>query len=161
VDTYGGYGAHGGGAFSGKDPSKVDRSASYFARYLAKNVVASKAATECEIQIAYAIGVAQPVSVMVNTLGTGVVTDTQIAKVIREMFDFTPQGIIEKLKLRRPIFRETAAYGHFGRNEENFTWEALDSAPKIRKALKLNPHHPNHSSYEVRRQEPLLSTSGK
>ncbi len=139
VDTYGGYGAHGGGAFSGKDPSKVDRSASYFARYLAKNVVASGAARECEIQIAYAIGVREPVSVMVNTFKTGTVPDAKITEALREIFDFTPNGIIEKLKLRRPIFRETAAYGHFGRTEENFTWEALDGAPKIQKALKLKP----------------------
>ena len=156
VDTYGGYGAHGGGAFSGKDPSKVDRSASYFARYLAKNVVASGAADQCEIQIAYAIGVAEPVSVMVNTFGTGSVPDAQITKALRELFNFTPEGIIEKLKLRRPIFRQTAAYGHFGRSVENFTWEALDGAPKIRKALKLN-----HSSSEARFQEPFLSVSAK
>ena len=163
VDTYGGYGAHGGGAFSGKDPSKVDRSASYFARYLAKNVVASGVADQCEIQIAYAIGVAEPVSVMVNTLGTGKVPDTQITKVLRELFDFTPEGIIEKLRLRRPLFRQTAAYGHFGRNEENFTWEALDAAPKIRKALKLNPHknHSSHSSHEVRDQERFASVAAK
>jgi len=162
VDTYGGYGAHGGGAFSGKDPSKVDRSASYFARYLAKNVVASGAARECEIQIAYAIGVAQPVSVMVNTFGTGVVSDLQITKALRDLFDFTPQAIIEKLRLRRPIFRQTAAYGHFGRSEEDFTWEALDGVPKIRKALKLNP--PKRSSnpdIEVKSAEPLLSVAAK
>jgi S-adenosylmethionine synthetase len=139
VDTYGGYGAHGGGAFSGKDPSKVDRSASYFARYLAKNVVASGAASECEIQIAYAIGVREPVSVMVNTYRTGAVPDAKITEALRSQFDFTPNGIIEKLKLRRPIFRATAAYGHFGRNEENFTWEVLDGVPKIQKALKLSP----------------------
>lgn len=160
VDTYGGYGAHGGGAFSGKDPSKVDRSASYFARYLAKNVVASGVAEQCEIQIAYAIGVAEPVSVMINTFGTGSVPDTQITKTLRELFDFTPEGIIEKLKLRRPVFRQTAAYGHFGRNEEDFTWEALDAVPKIRKALKLNPHK-NHSLQEVRHQEPFLSVTAK
>lgn len=160
VDTYGGYGAHGGGAFSGKDPSKVDRSASYFARYLAKNVVGSGASTECEIQIAYAIGVAEPVSVMVNTFGTGVVSDVQIAKGLREIFDFTPQGIIEKLKLRRPIFRQTAAYGHFGRTGEGFTWEALDGTPKIRKVLKLNP--PKSSvPRENRNPEPLLSVAAR
>ena len=158
VDTYGGYGAHGGGAFSGKDPSKVDRSASYFARYLAKNVVASGAARECEIQIAYAIGVAQPVSVMVNTFQTGVVPDAQITKALRELFDFTPQGIIEKLKLRRPIFRQTAAYGHFGRSEPDFTWETLDGSPKICKALKLSPQKASSSS-NVRRSEPLLSVA--
>ena len=159
VDTYGGYGAHGGGAFSGKDPSKVDRSASYFARYLAKNVAASEAARECEIQIAYAIGIAEPVSVMVNTFETGAVPDSEITKALRELADFTPEGIIEKLRLRRPIFRETAAYGHFGRQEENFTWEALDLAPKIRKALKLNPSK-NASLSQSRRQEPMLSMAG-
>ncbi len=159
VDTYGGYGAHGGGAFSGKDPSKVDRSASYFARYLAKNVVASGVSRECEIQIAYAIGVAQPVSVMVNTFGTGIVADTQITKALLDNFDFTPQGLIEKLKLRRPIFRQTAAYGHFGRSEENFTWEALDGVSKIRKTLKLNPH--KSVSPGGHRSEPLLSVAAR
>lgn len=160
VDTYGGYGAHGGGAFSGKDPSKVDRSASYFARYLAKNVVASGAAQECEIQMAYAIGVAEPVSVMINTFHSGAVADVKITKALRDLFNFTPQGIIEKLRLRRPIFRQTAAYGHFGRSGEDFTWEALDAAPKIRKALKLNPHR-SQSFREVRHQEALLSVAGK
>lgn len=162
VDTYGGYGAHGGGAFSGKDPTKVDRSASYFARYLAKNVVASGAALQCEIQIAYAIGVAQPVSVMVNTFGTGVVSDIQITKVLRDLFDFTPDGIIEKLKLRRPIFRQTAAYGHFGRSEEDFTWEALDGVAKIQKILKLNSHKKAPSASEVHSpSEPLLSVAAR
>ncbi len=160
VDTYGGYGAHGGGAFSGKDPSKVDRSASYFARYLAKNIVASGAADECEIQIAYAIGVAEPVAVMINTFGTACVPDEEITRVVRGLFDFTPNGIIEKLKLRRPVFRPTAAYGHFGRTEGTFTWEALDGAPKIRKALKLNPHGPN-CSHEVGCKEPVFSASRK
>lgn len=160
VDTYGGYGAHGGGAFSGKDPSKVDRSASYFARYLAKNVVASGAANQCEIQIAYAIGVAEPVSVMINTFQSGSLSDKEITKALLGLFDFTPKGIIEKLKLRRPIFRSTAVYGHFGRSEETFTWEALDSVEKIQKALRLNPQK-NHSLREIRRQEPLLSTPGK
>ena len=156
VDTYGGYGAHGGGAFSGKDPTKVDRSASYFARYLAKNVVASGVASHCEIQIAYAIGVAEPVSVMVNTYGSAVVNDAQITKALRDQFDFTPDGIIEKLKLRRPIFRQTAAYGHFGRNEENFTWEALDGVPKIKKALKLSAQKGTPAS-QARQTESLLS----
>lgn len=158
VDTYGGYGAHGGGAFSGKDPSKVDRSASYFARYLAKNIVASGAASECEIQIAYAIGIAEPVSIMVNTFGTGCVPEEEIIRAVRSLFDFTPNGIIEKLRLRRPIFRPTAAYGHFGRSENTFTWEALDSVPKLRKILKLNPHG-SPSSNEIRHQEPLFSAS--
>ena len=159
VDTYGGYGAHGGGAFSGKDPSKVDRSASYFARYLAKNVVASGVARECEIQIAYAIGVAQPVSVMVNTFETGIAADAQITKALLDNFDFTPQGIIEKLKLRRPIFQKTAAYGHFGRHEAAFSWEALDGVAKIRKALKLDSKK-NGTNHETR-PEPLLSAASK
>ncbi|MBI4358838.1 MAG: methionine adenosyltransferase [Candidatus Omnitrophica bacterium] len=131
VDTYGGVGAHGGGAFSGKDPSKVDRSASYFARYVAKNIVASKLATRCEIQIAYAIGVPEPVSIMVNTFGTGRVSDGEIAKAIRKMFDFTPRGIINRLNLRRPIYRQTAAYGHFGRKGDGFTWEKTDAVEEL------------------------------
>ncbi|PIQ85700.1 MAG: methionine adenosyltransferase [Candidatus Omnitrophica bacterium CG11_big_fil_rev_8_21_14_0_20_45_26] len=136
VDTYGGYGAHGGGAFSGKDPSKVDRSAAYFARYLAKNVVASGAARQCEIQIAYAIGVAEPVSVLIDTFGTGQYADNQIVQVLRQLFDFTPNGIISQLDLRRPIYQKTAAYGHFGREEEGFTWEKTNAAQKIRQALE-------------------------
>lgn len=126
VDTYGGRAPHGGGAFSGKDPTKVDRSAAYAARHLAKNVVAAKLAKECQIQIAYAIGVAEPVSLHVHTFGTGVVPDTVLAEFILKEIDLTPRGIIERLKLRRPIYRATAAYGHFGRNEKNFTWEKLD-----------------------------------
>ena len=133
VDTYGGLGAHGGGAFSGKDPSKVDRSASYFARYVAKNVVASKLASRCEIQIAYAIGVPEPVSIMVNTFGTGTVSDEQIVEAVRKVFDFTPLGIIKRLNLRRPIYRETAVYGHFGRKQ--FSWEATDAAESLREAI--------------------------
>ena len=135
VDTYGGVGAHGGGAFSGKDPSKVDRSASYFARYVAKNVVASKLASRCEIQVAYAIGVSEPVSIMVNTFGTGVVSDDQIVNGVRKVFDFTPRGIIKRLNLRRPIYRQTAAYGHFGRKGEGFTWELVDSAEALREVV--------------------------
>jgi len=126
VDTYGGYGAHGGGAFSGKDPSKVDRSGSYMARYLAKNVVASGVADRVEVQIAYAIGVAEPVSLLVNTYGTGKRPDHELETIIRKNVDLTPAGIIERLQLKRPIFRATAAYGHFGREEENFTWERTD-----------------------------------
>ncbi|MBI4387714.1 MAG: methionine adenosyltransferase [Candidatus Omnitrophica bacterium] len=133
VDTYGGYGAHGGGAFSGKDPSKVDRSAAYFARYLAKNVVASGAAYQCEIQVAYAIGVAEPVSVMVKTLPYNQAKDAALVRVLRKLFDFTPQGIINYLDLRKPIYQKTAAYGHFGR--EGFSWEKTDAASKIREAL--------------------------
>lgn len=133
VDTYGGFASHGGGAFSGKDPSKVDRSASYFSRYVAKNIVASGLARRCQIQVAYAIGVAEPVSIMVNTFGTGKMCDSQIAQKIQEVFDFTPRGIITHLKLRRPIYRNTAAYGHFGRDEEGFTWEEIDRADELKK----------------------------
>jgi len=133
VDTYGGVGAHGGGAFSGKDPSKVDRSASYFARYAAKNIVASGLARRCEIQVAYAIGVAEPVSIMVNTFGTGKLNDTLLAEKIQDVFDFTPRGIITTLKLRRPVYRQTAAYGHFGRDEDGFTWEEIDRVNELKK----------------------------
>lgn len=135
VDTYGGVGAHGGGAFSGKDPSKVDRSASYFARYVAKNIVAAGLASRCEIQIAYAIGVADPISIMVNTFGTGVIADDKIVEKLWKVFDFTPLGIIKRLNLRRPIYRQTAAYGHFGRTEEGFTWEATDAADALKQAI--------------------------
>ncbi len=128
VDTYGGVGSHGGGAFSGKDPSKVDRSASYGARYVAKNLVASGLCDRVEVQIAYAIGIAEPVSVMVDTLGTGAVSDRKLTDLVRRNFDLTPQGLIHHLKLRRPIYRSTAAYGHFGRREASFTWEKTDKA---------------------------------
>lgn len=133
VDTYGGWAPHGGGAFSGKDPSKVDRSATYAARYIAKNVVASKLASECLVQVAYAIGVAEPVSIYVNTFGTGVISDDEISNMISSEVDLTPRGIIEKLDLRRPIYKNTSAYGHFGRNEKVFTWERLDLVPVFRK----------------------------
>lgn len=126
VDTYGGKAPHGGGAFSGKDPSKVDRSAAYAARHLAKNIVAAKVAKECMIQLSYAIGVAQPVSIYVDTNGTGRVADNKISAFIKKNVNLTPKGIMERLKLRRPIYRKTAAYGHFGRNEKEFTWEKLD-----------------------------------
>jgi S-adenosylmethionine synthetase len=132
VDTYGGYSRHGGGALSGKDPTKVDRSACYMARYVAKNLVAAGVATKLEVQIAYAIGVAEPVSVMVDTFGTGVIPNPQITELIRSNFKLTPAGIIETLDLRRPIYRQTATYGHFGRNEPGFTWERTDKAAKIR-----------------------------
>jgi S-adenosylmethionine synthetase len=134
VDTYGGVGSHGGGAFSGKDPSKVDRSASYMARYMAKNIVAAKLAKKCEIQIAYAIGVAEPVSLNVNTYNTGKISDSKVQKLLWENFDLTPRGIINQLKLRRPIYKETAAYGHFGRN--SFTWEDTDKAGVLAEAAK-------------------------
>ncbi len=135
VDTYGGMGRHGGGAFSGKDPTKVDRSASYFARYVAKNVVAAKLARRCEVQVAYAIGVAKPMGVYVTTFGTGVVDEHKIAKVVTELFDFRPAALIETLNLRRPIYAATAAYGHFGRSEKSFTWERTDRAAELADAL--------------------------
>jgi len=128
ADTYGGMGRHGGGAFSGKDPSKVDRSACYMARYIAKNIVASGLASKCEVQLAYAIGVADPVSIMVDTFHTGKVSEETIEKQVREIFDTTPIGIIEMLRLKRPIYKKTAAYGHFGRNEPDFTWEKVDKS---------------------------------
>jgi S-adenosylmethionine synthetase len=136
VDTYGGYGRHGGGAFSGKDPSKVDRSAAYMARYIAKNIVAAELARRCEIQVAYAIGVADPVSVAVDTFGTGVVGDERIAKIVRELFDLKPASIIETLGLKRPIYQRTASYGHFGRVPEGpfFTWERIDRVADLRAA---------------------------
>jgi len=134
VDTYGGMGRHGGGAFSGKDPTKVDRSACYMARYIAKNLVASKLATRVEVQLAYAIGVAEPVSVNVNTFGTGVIPDERFTELVRENFSLTPRGIIEALNLRRPIYRKTAAFGHFGRTEEGFTWEVADKAEALKES---------------------------
>jgi S-adenosylmethionine synthetase len=137
VDTYGGMGRHGGGAFSGKDPTKVDRSACYMARYVAKNIVAAGLASKAEVQLAYAIGVAEPVSVMVNTFGTGRVEDQHIAELIRENFSLTPAGMIEHLNLRRPIYRKTAAFGHFGRTEDTFTWEATNKVDVLREAAQL------------------------
>ena len=137
VDTYGGYSRHGGGALSGKDPTKVDRSACYMARYVAKNLVAAGVARKVEVQIAYAIGVAEPVSVMAETFGTGVIPDSQITELIRSLFTLTPRGIIETLNLRRPIYRQTASYGHFGRSEPDFTWEKADKADAIRREAGL------------------------
>ncbi|MFA6599701.1 MAG: methionine adenosyltransferase [Candidatus Omnitrophota bacterium] len=137
VDTYGGFGRHGGGAFSGKDPSKVDRSAAYFARYVAKNIVAAKIARRCEIQVSYAIGVAEPVSVRVETFGTSSIPSEKIVAAVREVFDFTPKGIIKKLDLLKPVYQATAAYGHFGRNEEGFTWEKTDCVSALKKKLKV------------------------
>ncbi len=133
VDTYGGMGRHGGGAFSGKDPTKVDRSAAYAARHVAKNIVAAKLAERCEVQVAYAIGVAEPVSICVDTFGTGVMSTEEIEKLIRKNWDLTPKGIIEYLNLRRPIYKATAAYGHFGRNEEGFSWEKLEKVKDLAK----------------------------
>ena len=131
VDTYGGMGRHGGGAFSGKDPTKVDRSAAYMARYVAKNIVAAGLAERCEVQLAYAIGVAEPVSVRIDTFGTGTLSEQRLVELVRENFQLTPKGIIESLNLRRPIFKKTAAYGHFGRSGETFTWEATDKAAAL------------------------------
>jgi S-adenosylmethionine synthetase len=137
VDTYGGMGRHGGGAFSGKDPTKVDRSACYMARYIAKNIVAAKLASRCEVQLAYAIGVANPVSVRVDTFGTGAIPDDRFTDLVRENFILTPRGIIDHLKLRRPIYRKTAAFGHFGRTEESFTWEATDKVDALKDQVAL------------------------
>ena len=135
VDTYGGYARHGGGAFSGKDCTKVDRSAAYAARYVAKNIVAAGLADKCEIQLSYAIGVAQPTSIMVDTFGTGKISDDKLVSIVRENFDLRPAGIIKMLNLRRPIYRQTAAYGHFGRNDLNLPWEALDKVDALKKYL--------------------------
>jgi S-adenosylmethionine synthetase len=136
VDTYGGRAPHGGGAFSGKDPSKVDRSAAYAARHLAKNIVAAGLAEECMIQVAYAIGVAEPVSIYVNTYGTGKLPDFEISAILKKEVDMTPRGIIKRLNLLRPIYKKTASYGHFGRNDKDFTWEHLDLVPLLKKAAK-------------------------
>ena len=133
VDTYGGQGSHGGGCFSGKDPSKVDRSASYMCRHVAKNVVAAGLAKKCEIQMAYAIGVAEPVSVMVDTNGTSKEPEERILELIKKHFDLTPAGIIDRLQLRRPVYKKTAAYGHFGREDYDFSWERLDMVDELKK----------------------------
>jgi S-adenosylmethionine synthetase len=135
VDSYGGMGRHGGGAFSGKDPTKVDRSACYMARYIAKNIVAAGLADRCEVQLAYAIGVAEPVSVLVDTFGTGKIGEEKLEELVRKNFQLTPKGIIESLKLRRPIYKKTAAYGHFGRKDPDFTWEATDKAATLREQV--------------------------
>src|SRR5207253_2167557 len=136
ADTYGGMGRHGGGAFSGKDPSKVDRSACYMARYVAKNIVAAELADKCEVQVAYAIGVAEPVSILVDTFGTCVIPESKLAKIVQEHFDLRPKAIIHSLELKRPIYRSTASYGHFGRTPEEgqFTWEKTDRAEDLKKA---------------------------
>jgi S-adenosylmethionine synthetase len=136
VDTYGGFGSHGGGCFSGKDPSKVDRSGSYMARYIAKNIVAAGLADECEVQLSYAIGVAHPISVFVNTFGTGKLPDEEILELVKKHFDMRPKAIIDHLRLLRPIYRKTAVFGHFGRDDPDFTWERTDKAEELRKALK-------------------------
>ena len=136
VDTYGGAARHGGGAFSGKDPTKVDRSAAYAARHVAKNIVAAKLASKCEIQLSYAIGVAQPVSIMVNTYGTGVISDTTLSQIVAEVFDLRPHAIIEALDLRKPIYRQLAAYGHLGREDLNISWEKLNYVERLQAAAK-------------------------
>jgi S-adenosylmethionine synthetase len=159
VDSYGGMGRHGGGAFSGKDPSKVDRSACYFARYVAKNIVAAKLARKCEVQVAYAIGVAKPVGVYVTTFGTGVVSDDQIAKVVSELFDFRPAALIETLDLLRPIYKKTAAYGHFGRTEKSFTWEQTDRAEELADALL--PKSTNGKNGKPAKKAPKAPKSSK
>ncbi|MFH1612266.1 MAG: methionine adenosyltransferase [bacterium] len=133
VDTYGGFGSHGGGCFSGKDPTKVDRSACYMCRYIAKNIVAAGLAKKCEIQLSYAIGIAEPLSIMINTYGTGKIADEKLAKIVRDCFDLTPQGIISTLDLKRPVFKKTAVYGHFGREEEGFTWEIVNKIEDLKK----------------------------
>lgn len=137
ADTYGGMGRHGGGAFSGKDPTKVDRSAAYYARYVAKNIVAAGLAQKCEVQVAYAIGVAQPVSILVDTFGTSKIPEEKIVELVRKHFDFRPKALIEQLQLRRPIYRKTAAYGHFGRDDPDFTWEKTDKAELLSKEARL------------------------
>ena len=137
VDTYGGHGSHGGGAFSGKDPSKVDRSASYMARYIAKNIVAAGIAKKCEVQLAYAIGVAEPISLLVSTNGTATIDEEKIVQAVREIFPLKPAELVDYLKLRRPIFRKTTNYGHFGRNDEDFAWEKTDKVDELKKVLGL------------------------
>ncbi len=151
VDTYGGMGRHGGGAFSGKDPSKVDRSASYYARYIAKHVIAAKLAQRCEVQLAYAIGVAEPVSIFVNTFGTGVVSDDKLSKAIRETFDCRPGALTKELDLLRPIYRQTAAYGHFGRTEAGFTWEQTPKTAELTDAA--------HAGNGVSKNAPKVASS--
>ncbi|MBI3333111.1 MAG: methionine adenosyltransferase [Candidatus Omnitrophica bacterium] len=164
VDTYGGFGRHGGGAFSGKDPTKVDRSASYMARYIAKTIVAAKLADRCELQLAYVIGVREPVSVMVNTFGTGRVPEEDLEPAIRRLFDLTPPGIIRDLKLRRPCYRKTAAYGHFGRNENGFTWEELDKVDAFKRAVSRSggkgKGSRRRSAHPVALRRPELNQNG-
>jgi S-adenosylmethionine synthetase len=174
VDTYGGMGRHGGGAFSGKDPSKVDRSACYYARYIAKNLVAAGLARRCEVQLAYAIGVAEPVSLLVQTFGTGTLPEARLAQIVRANFDARPSALIRELDLRRPIYRKTAAYGHFGRSESDFTWERTDKAARLRDAARTagatgarngtskNGHGKNgHGKPTSKRKSPRTSTSAE
>src|SRR5690625_3155146 len=137
VDTYGGYARHGGGAFSGKDPTKVDRSAAYAARYVAKNIVAAKLAKKCEVQLAYAIGVAEPVSIAIDTFGTGVAREQDLVAAVRQLFDLRPAGIIQMLDLQKPIYKDTAAYGHFGRTDIHFSWEETDKVADLQALLEI------------------------
>ncbi len=159
VDTYGGMGRHGGGAFSGKDPSKVDRSAAYFARYVAKNIVAAKVASRCEVQVAYAIGVAKPMGIYVTTFGTGLVDDDKIATAVAKMFDFRPRAIVETLDLLRPIYAPTAAYGHFGRTEKTFTWERTDRAGELRSVLLPKPRRSGSNGKPAKKRSPTKKRS--
>ncbi len=161
VDTYGGWGRHGGGAFSGKDPSKVDRSASYYARYIAKNIVAAGLADRCEVQLAYAIGVSRPVSLFIETFGTGKVADERIVKAVEKVFDCRPGAIIEQLDLLRPIYSPTAAYGHFGRSEKTFTWERTDKAEALKEAAGLTSANPIRASSAKRTKKTLAAKKAR
>ena len=156
VDTYGGVGSHGGGCFSGKDPSKMDRSASYMARHIAKNIVAAGLAKKCEVQIAYTIGVAEPVSVMIDTSRTSVIPPDEIAKLVRQHFDLRPKALIKYLDLRKPIFKQTACYGHFGRNEPGFTWEKTHRAEELRKAARLKKQEPRDRGFQGPSEKPFV-----
>ncbi len=149
VDTYGGHGRHGGGCFSGKDPSKVDRSGAYYARYVAKNIVAAGLATKCEVQVAYAIGVADPVSILIETFGTETIPNAKIVELVKQHFDFKPKAMIEQLNLRRPIYQKTAAYGHFGRNDPDFTWEKTDKAELLKQESNTPPQTATEEPQEV------------
>ena len=159
VDTYGGMARHGGGCFSGKDPSKVDRSAAYACRYVAKNIVAAGFADRCEIQISYAIGVAEPTSIHVETFGTGKIPNHEIIKLIREHFDLRPYGIIKMLDLLKPIYRQTASYGHFGRDDLDVSWEKTDKAETLRKAAKLAKLHLIKRNHSCRQKHAIASSS--
>jgi len=161
VDTYGGMGRHGGGAFSGKDPSKVDRSACYYARYIAKNIVAAGLARRCEVQLAYAIGVAEPVSLLVQTFGTGTLPEARLSEIVRAHFDARPGALIRELDLRRPIFRKTAAYGHFGRNDADFTWEKTDKAAALKDAARTGATAPAKGKAAAKRKPSKNGTSAE
>ena len=157
VDTYGGHGRHGGGAFSGKDPSKVDRSGAYYSRYVAKNIVAAGLAERCEVQVAYAIGVADPVSILVDTFGTSKIPEEKIVELVKQHFDFRPKAMIDHLQLKRPIYQKTAAYGHFGRNDPDFTWEKLDKVDVLKQALQTQNGHQSYTESSGDIPPPLTS----